>query len=445
MSGILLTILKYALGLIGIGFVILVHEIGHFIAAKAMGVQVETLGIGMGPALFTIHGKNTDYRFSLIPFGGYCQMEGSIDLIKALRDDEKTFSKAEYGSYFTTTPLTRIIIFIAGPLINFLLAVLLFFIVSMIPAWQAVHDPKIVIVSDYPSLFGSDITQSELRTGDYIISIDKKAVSTFEEAEGIISAADKAMLPMTVERDGEIIDVNAYGVMDNGTYRYGIALYQEPVIGRVEGTQLFQSGDVISSVVNGHPVTNAYDLYQVSDRDMNIKLIRDGKETDVFLPSSSSFPFAWQSRLIPLERDGFFKSIASSLMKAAEAIKDTVTSLLNLVNLNREEVRNEITGPARAALTIGTITTLGIQTDFLTGLRAFIYLLSLVSVSLFVANLIPIPTFDGGQILINIYQMITGNEMKPKSYVIFHIIGLVFTVVILAAMYSLDILHYLNM
>ena len=271
MSGILLTILKYALGLIGIGFVILVHEIGHFIAAKAMGVQVETLGIGMGPALFTIHGKNTDYRFSLIPFGGYCQMEGSIDLIKALRDDEKTFSKAEYGSYFTTTPLTRIIIFIAGPLINFLLAVLLFFIVSMIPAWQA-------------SLFGSDITQSELRTGDFVISVDGKAVSTFEEAEGIISAADKAVLPMTVERDGEIIDVNAYGVPDSGTYRYGIALYQEPVIGRVEGTQLFQSGDVISSV-NGHPVTNAYDLYQVSDRDMNIKLIRDGKEIDVFLRS----------------------------------------------------------------------------------------------------------------------------------------------------------------
>lgn len=443
MSGILLTILKYAVGLIGIGFVILVHELGHFFAAKAMGVQVETLGIGMGPALFTIHGKNTDYRFSLIPFGGYCQMEGSIDLVKALRDDEKSFSKAEYGSYFTTTPLTRIIIFIAGPLINFLLAVLLFFIVSMIPAWQAVHDPKIVIVSDYPSLFGSDITQSELRTGDYIISIDGKAVSTFEEAEKIISAADKAVLPMTIKRDGKIIDVNAYGVLDSGTYRYGIALYQEPVIGRVEGTQLFQSGDVISSV-NGIPVTNAYDLYQVSDSDMNIKLIRDGKETDVFLPSSSSFPFAWQSRLIPLERDGFFKSIASSLMKAADAIKDTVGSLLNLINLNREEVRNEITGPARAALTIGTITTLGIQTGFLTGLRAFIYLLSLVSVSLCVANLIPIPTFDGGQILINIYQMITGNEMKPKSYVIFHIIGLVFTVVILVAMYSLDVLHYLN-
>ena len=111
---------------------------------------------------------------------------------------------------------------------------------------------------------------------------------------------------------------------------------------------------------------------------------------------------------------------------------------------NSEEVRNEITGPTRAAQSIGSITTLGLESGLLTAVRAFLYLLSLVSVSLCVANLLPVPVFDGGGMLINLIQMITGKEMTPKSYVVFQIIGLVCSVVIIAALYSLDIIHYLK-
>ena len=66
----------------------------------------------------------------------------------------------------------------------------------------------------------------------------------------------------------------------------------------------------------------------------------------------------------------------------------------------------------------------------------------MVSISLCVANLLPIPTFDGGQMVINIWQMITGKELSPRSYVVFQIAGIVCTVIILVGLYSLDFIHY---
>ena len=73
---------------------------------------------------------------------------------------------------------------------------------------------------------------------------------------------------------------------------------------------------------------------------------------------------------------------------------------------------------------------------------AGLYLLSVVSVSLLVANLLPIPTFDGGQICLNIYQMVRGRELGPRGYVVFQILGIVCTIVIIVALYSLDVIHY---
>lgn len=436
-------LIQLVIGFLGIGLIVLVHETGHFIAARLSGVRVETFGIGMGPRLFSIYTKNTEIRFSLIPFGGYCRMDGSIDLVQALRDESRSFTKGEYGSYFTTTPLVRFFIFLAGPLTSFLFSFLLFLAVSFIPVMQAVDPPRVAVVSDYPELFKSSITQEEILTGDLILSVDGQTVSTWQEAEELIASAGKADLDLKILRDGQILDVTAEGLPSGDTFLFGLALYQEPVIGRVEDTKLFQTGDRIISV-NGHRIDNTYDFYMLSSSDMNIVLERDGQETEVFYPASNAFPFAWQSRLIPMPRQGFLSSAASAFSSAVSALQDTLSSLSGLVHQNSEEVRNEITGPTRAAQSIGSITTLGLESGLLTAVRAFLYLLSLVSVSLCVANLLPVPVFDGGGMLINLIQMITGKEMTPKSYVVFQIIGLVCSVVIIAALYSLDIIHYLR-
>ncbi len=76
--------IPFLVGFIAIGVVVLFHEIGHFIMARLRGVEVETFSVGIGPKLFSIKGRITEVRISLIPFGGYCSMKGSTDLIKAM-------------------------------------------------------------------------------------------------------------------------------------------------------------------------------------------------------------------------------------------------------------------------------------------------------------------------------------------------------------------------
>ena len=88
----LIYLLYMIIGLIGIGIVLFLHELGHFIAARLMKVDVEVLSYGMGPRLFSFYGRTTEYRISLIPFGGYCRMKGSLDLMKALKDDAKSMN-----------------------------------------------------------------------------------------------------------------------------------------------------------------------------------------------------------------------------------------------------------------------------------------------------------------------------------------------------------------
>ena len=114
-----------AIGLLGIGFIIFLHELGHFAAARFLKVDVEVLSYGMGPKIFSIYGRKTEYRISAIPFGGYCRMNGSLDLMKALKDDAKVFDKTEAGSYFATTPFVRFLIYLAGPLMNYIIAILM--------------------------------------------------------------------------------------------------------------------------------------------------------------------------------------------------------------------------------------------------------------------------------------------------------------------------------
>ena len=80
----LITLMYILIGLLGIGFAIFIHELGHFIAARFFHVDVEVLSYGFGPRLLSIFSRGTEYRLSAIPLGGYCRMKGSEDIRKAL-------------------------------------------------------------------------------------------------------------------------------------------------------------------------------------------------------------------------------------------------------------------------------------------------------------------------------------------------------------------------
>lgn len=100
MSNIMMLILKYAIGLLGIALVVVVHEIGHLVVAKFSGIGVEVFSFGLGPKVWGKEYKGTEFRLSLLPLGGFCRMKGSDDLSQALLKKSKSFTHTEDGSLF---------------------------------------------------------------------------------------------------------------------------------------------------------------------------------------------------------------------------------------------------------------------------------------------------------------------------------------------------------
>ena len=83
--------MTFVLGILGLGFLVFFHELGHFVAARIFGVKVEAFSIGMGPVLLHSTWKETDYRISLIPLGGYCAMKGEKDFQEAMEKISRKF------------------------------------------------------------------------------------------------------------------------------------------------------------------------------------------------------------------------------------------------------------------------------------------------------------------------------------------------------------------
>lgn len=424
-------LLYLLIGLFGISLVLLFHEGGHFLMARLLKIDVEVFSIGMGPKLFSIQGRRTELRLSLIPFGGYCSMKGSTDLTKALKDEARAFKVTEQGSYFGTTPLVRFMIFLAGPLANFLLACILFGLTAVIPVETIVHEARIVPAYLYERMYPDVIEQKTLKERDLVLECNGTRVNSWQELETLIHASRGEDLELLVDRDGSIFKTTIH----SRDGKYGLVLYEDTLIGRVVEPSQFEVGDRIVEM-NGVPVTCSLGVYD-NARDINsFKVERDGR---TIIIEADNYPFAWKTELEKRSQSTFLAGALTGAVKAKDNFFLTLHSLFQVVTRRGRNASEEITGPAKAASSIGSITLLGMKTSFASGFRAFIYLLAIVSISLCVANLLPLPSFDGGQMLVNLLQMITRRDMSPRAYVVFHFMGLGCTLLIMIAMYSLTI------
>ena len=433
----LIYLVYLVIGLLGIGLIIFLHELGHFAAARLMKVDVDVLSYGMGPRLFSIYGRNTEYRLSLIPFGGYCRMKGSLDLMKALKDDAKSMDRTEAGSYFGTTPLVRFFIYLSGPLMNFILAVLLLTAVAALPV-DRLSDPAVITpVSSYYALFQSDIRQSNVEKGDRIIALSGHTVLDWQDAEDYIKTHSGEIIPAIIERNGVILHTELIPTETEDGYAYGITNLQEAVIGRSLSDD-FLPGDKIVEA-DGKAVEYTIDVYSIEKNSFQITIDRDGEllTRDI---TEGTLPFAWQSALRKSSESNhpFSYGVRRTFEMAGAAMK----ALGAFITLHFEDALTVITGPVKAAESIGGITALAFSESSLSGIRAFFMLMAMVSISISVGNTLPIPTFDGGQMLINIVEMINHRELSPRTYVILQIAGMILALLIMVMMYSLDIKAY---
>lgn len=164
------------------GILVISHEFGHFIVARLNGVKVHEFSIGMGPKLFEYPGKQTKYTVRALPLGGFVQLHGENE------DSE------DVDSFSAKKPWQRFSVLVAGPLMNFLLAIILFFAVYMMVGFP------VNVVKDV--LPGYPAQAAGIQAGDEIISIDGKPVDSWESLTKAIPPDSEAAFDVTVVRKG---------------------------------------------------------------------------------------------------------------------------------------------------------------------------------------------------------------------------------------------------
>lgn len=198
------TILYVILALLVLGVCIFVHEFGHYIAARACGLTVVEFAVGMGPAIFKWRKNDIDYSIRALPIGGFCSFVGENP------DDE-----AEDPRNINLKPAwKRLIMTIAGPLMNGVLALVLA-VVLMSSIGEYVIVNRIDTVTD-----GSPAMTAGIEVGDAIVGVDGVLYDTAEQISAAIGATGEKDVKLTVERGGERHELTVKKVFDEGSGRY---------------------------------------------------------------------------------------------------------------------------------------------------------------------------------------------------------------------------------
>ena len=231
---------------------IIIHEFGHFIAAKLMGVRVNEFAVGFGPKLFSIKGKETNYAFNLIPFGGYCAMEGEDET----SSDERAFcNKAAWR---------RFLIVVMGAVFNLLFGLI---VVGIILAPQAAY--ATTTVAEFSESATSN-AQNGLAVGDKIVEIEGRNIYSFYDISYNFTAVDDGKLDMAVIRQDEKIQLKDVPFVTEEYEGYNVIKLDFKVYGEKRTLGTFLKQTVNTSISYGRMVVfSLIDMikgrYRVSD------------------------------------------------------------------------------------------------------------------------------------------------------------------------------------
>jgi regulator of sigma E protease len=456
----MMIVINIILGLIGLGIVVLVHEIGHFVTAKASGVTVEAFSIGWGKELVGLTRGDTRYRISLIPLGGYCKMKGEHDLQESMAG-KKTEITGTPGSYFYAPPWKRILIAFSGPAMNIIFSALVLTIVWTVGFSIQTFENRIILASDYPALTAETeeypADQAGLQTGDRIISVNGDETENFRELQEKIALSAKETISLTLLRNGTRIETAITPKLDTETGAGYIGIYPwvKPVIADAApdspaASAGLESGDVIISA-GGREITNSLDFFLAGERAENslpVVFRRDGvrRNTEV-IPEyddegSPVFGITFKHITVTAGQYGIIRGIGKGFTETFRTLGIIIKSIGLL--FKGVDLTNAVAGPIRITYMVGEVASEGFRLGLGKGLSAMFNFLSLLSVSLFFMNLLPIPALDGGQIILFSFEWITGKPLRPKLVYRYQYIGVILVILLLALALFSDVFFLLG-
>jgi regulator of sigma E protease len=423
-----------------LGLVVIVHELGHFLFCKLFGVYVKTFSIGIGPKFARKQWGETEYVLSLIPFGGYVKMAGE-GLMEEIQDTG-TWEERKYPlgtvegnreaegiddhiplerRFYNRPAWQRLLVFVAGPLFNLILAFIIFTGLVMANGLKTIPFTTIGnVVAESPA------AQAGLRVGDRIVAVDGNAVDEWTEIERFIvpeDRRDQATSPaveLKVERDGlsESLTLQPVFLEDEGYWSLGMEPWNTTVglvqMGGPAAALGLATGDVIVSI-DGEEVTSFGGIARIvnerADKEIEIRWLRDGVSmSGLVTPELKAIDVDKTGGRILLEpyfgsrRVGVGEAIRLGYVQTSGTIRVTTGVLKNFVM--RKLGLDAVGGPLRIGQAAGEM------------LRwSFAHLMQFIaffSVNLFLLNLMPIPVLDGGHVLFLVFEVLNRGRPVPQ-------------------------------
>ncbi|MDR0464936.1 MAG: RIP metalloprotease RseP [Treponema sp.] len=446
-------VINIALGLIGLGVVVFFHELGHFLAARLVKINVEAFSIGWGNPVLKKKIGSVEYRIGMFPVGGYCKMQGETNYSEAWENmrDGKT---AEKGSYLAASPWRRIVVSAGGPLFNLVLAVILLSVI-----WGAGFEintvgNKIILASEISNTetFPADI--AGIKTGDLIKSINGQEITYYHEIQEIVALNPNKNIVITVERDGQEQSMNVTPFLDKatGAGRVGIYSWIDAVIDTVAEDSPAQraglrTGDRIISA-NGIAVHNSEDFRAIRIQNVGTLLIeyeRGGQRGEALFSAAEAegeLGFSWEIIRYRTPNLSFPAAIAKGIRESYRTLAVSVTSLRLL--FMGIDLTQAVSGPVRITYMMGDVATQGFEQGVGTGLRSIANFIALISIALCVMNMLPLPMLDGGMIILFLVEMIRRKPIPPKAISVFNACGMAIILCLMVLALFGDIMFFVR-
>jgi regulator of sigma E protease len=391
---------------------VVIHEFGHFIVAKILGIPAEVFSVGFGPRLFGFQWDGTDFRLSAIPLGGYVRFKG--ENMEALQGA----SDAAPDEFLAHPGWKRLLVALAGPVFNIATALLVPAAAILIGYQDDIMNAQQVVLGDVRS--GTPAEKAGLLKGDRIVSYNQKANPTWQDLMDETMVRLDEPIPLSVERNGQKLDLSITPRIDQfGNEKYGRVDLEPPVnylrVDNVKsGTPADKAGMRVGdkiTAINHTPIYSSTQLMRTTQeaKEMLFAIDRNGQPLEV--------------RATPLkdEAAGLYRvGVVFSAPQHRVLIKTTSLAqalrfgweynqrilrmsgvIFKQMFAGKRSVRDVLGGPVRIAKETSNAYENG-------GLADVVRLMGLLSLNLGIFNLLPIPVLDGGMILLIIVEWIMG-------------------------------------
>ena len=412
-----------------LGIMIFIHELGHFMAAKAFGVRVLVFSLGFGKSLLHVKHGDTDYRISALPFGGYVKMAG---------DDPSEVREGDKAEFLSQPRWHRFIIVVMGPAMNVLLAVVLTTGLYHYHFQRPAYLDQAARVGDVEA--GSPAAQANIQPEDLILRFGSQDNPKWEDVALKVMTTVNEAIPVELERNGAMVKTSITPIA-KGPNREGYAGWEPVAPGILEEVEAglpaskagLKPGDEIVGV-NGHRVfyypNVAYAIQTGNGKPVTFEVFRAGKELQITVQPVYSelmgekrwrVGFAFRPGMV-VRQLPWGQAISLALNDSAHMSLVTFDVLGKI--LTRRMSARQLSGPIGIAQASGEA--------YRAGLPDLIYLVAFISLQLGIFNLLPIPVLDGGVILLLLVESLMRRDLSLEVKERFVQVGIVFLLLLAA-------------